>query len=374
MTKKKVIAFVIFSFLFSIAIIGFAIYKISNKHSKTSEETSKTSDETSDETPKTSDNLPWKLRDIKLIKTDNNQINKYILKSKFKDREFYISKPNIKTGKKYPIILLFHGGGEKAFDKKGKGVLNYTKFFKTNSICIVPKGQKSNNGHSWLNAYPWLKNNPKNDVEFVEYIIQTLRNSKYSKFIDFNSIFASGKSDGAGFCLYLHQNSNNINLKKIGICSGAYFTKNSVNVNNKKINMKKIPILEIHGTKDQVMPYEGQHFKNKKATRDAEYWKEKDSTLQNTYTFDIYNYWNYIAKNINNSVKMKKTNFKGESYKYKFIDKDNKTVLIHIKVIGQNHCWSGHDKSGPDSHAHQNHYFDATDEICKFFKITYNNK
>ena len=148
MTKKKVIAFVIFSFLFSIAIIGFAIYKISNKHSKTSEETSKTSeetsktsdetsktseetsktsDETSDETPKTSDNLPWKLRDIKLIKTDNNQINKYILKSKFKDREFYISKPNIKTGKKYPIILLFHGGGEKAFDKKGKGVLNYTK-------------------------------------------------------------------------------------------------------------------------------------------------------------------------------------------------------------------------------------------------------
>ena len=123
------------------------------------------------------------------------------------------------------------------------------------------------------------------------------------------------------------------------------------------------------------MPYNGQHFRNRKAIRDAEYWYTKDSTLENTYTAHIKNYFTEIA-NINGSVEMKRIdNPKYGRHKhyieYIFRNSDHKDVLIHIKINGQNHCWSGHRDSGPDSDKLENHYFDATEKICKFFDIEY---
>lgn len=349
--NKKVLIFSIIILVIIILIISLIVYRKNKKENFYK-------------------NSYFNLKNTKLEKLDTH-IRKYTFNKDFKDRQFYISNPTLTSGKKYPIVLLFHGGGESVYDKKGKGVLNYTEFYNTESFCIAPKGQKSNNGHSWLNAYPWLKKEPQNDVEFVENIIETLKKSNLRKFIDFNRIYASGKSDGAGFCLYLNKHSNTIDLTKIGICSGAYFTKDSVKPENKDITMNETPILEIHGTKDQVMPYKGQHFVNPHAIKKAEYWKKKDSTLKNTYTFDVFPYLKHIAENINKSTKHKESKFKGKSHIHNFTDKNNKDVLIHIKVEGQNHCWSGHNKSGPDSSKPENHYFDATEEICKFFDIKY---
>ena len=41
----------------------------------------------------------------------------------------------------------FHGGGEDTWNEKGTGIMNYTEFDKTNSICIAFQGQISNNGN-----------------------------------------------------------------------------------------------------------------------------------------------------------------------------------------------------------------------------------
>ena len=78
-----------------------------------------------------------------------------------------------------------------------------------------------------------------------------------------------------------------------------------------------------------------------------------------------------VSPTVNKATKHNENKFKGKSTIHTFTNKDNKDVLIHIKIQEQNHCWSGHSNSGPDSSKPENHYFDATKEICSFFNIKY---
>lgn len=297
------------------------------------------------------------LENTKFEKTSNTFIKKYILTDI--KREFYISTPSC-LKRNLPIILLFHGGGEEPWNEEGTGIMNYTGLWSTNSICIAFKGQISNNRHSWQNAFPWLRYNIENDIMFVETVIERLKNSNFSKYCNFNRIYASGKSDGGGFCFYLLEYSS-LNITKIGICSSAHFTLHS-RLNTKYLSntIRNIPILAVHGTGDIVMPFKGQHFLNKHAEEKAEYWREIDPSLKNTYTFDIPYFWNYIGYLFNKD-------------KPTILDISNNITLSNwgnVKLItakNQNHCWMGHKKSGPDSDKISNFQFDATSLICKFF-------
>ena len=182
-----------------------------------------------------------------------------------------------------------------------------------------------------------------------------------SKYCDFNRIYASGKSDGGGFCFYLLESSS-IKLNKIATCSAAHFTldstKNTAFLSNK---IQSVPILAIHGTGDTVMPYGGQHFLNQNATKQAEYWKKIDPTLTNTYTFQIPYLWNYIGKLFDKTTKSSVTNFPNNST----LTSWGSVNLIAAKK--QDHCWMGHENSGPNSNESSNKYFDATTLICSFF-------
>lgn len=297
------------------------------------------------------------LENTKVDYTSNPSIKKYFLTDI--KREFYISNPSC-LKRKLPIILLFHGGGEEPWNEEGTGIMNYTGFWSTNSICIAFKGQRTNNGHSWQNVFPWLKYNPENDIMFVQTVIERLKNSSFSKYCNFNRIYASGKSDGGGFCFYLLEYST-LNIKKIGICSSAHFTLNS-RENTKYLSdtIRNIPVLAVHGTGDIVMPFKGQHFLNKYAEEKAEYWKKIDPSLKNTYTFDIFYFWNYIGYLFNK----KKPTIENIS---------NNTTLSNwgdvklITALHQNHCWMGHRESGPESDRNSNFEFDATTLMCKFF-------
>jgi poly(3-hydroxybutyrate) depolymerase len=308
------------------------------------------------------------LQNTKVEIISNPSIKKYTLIDL--NRDFYISTPScIKLN--LPIILLFHGGGEVPWNEEGTGIMNYTGLWKTKSICIAFQGQSSNNGLSWENSFPWLKNNPKNDINFVQTVLQRLKNSPFSKYCNFNRIYASGKSDGAGFCFYLLEYAF-IDVKKIAICSSANFTLDSV-TNTRFLSNKilSVPILAIHGTGDTVMPYNGQHFLNKDATEKAEYWKKIDPTLENTYTFKILYLWNYIGNLFDNNANPVITYISNNSNLY------NWGSVKLITATNQNHCWMGHTKSGPDSDEFSNKDFDATTLICKFFDdiklINYSN-
>lgn len=109
------------------------------------------------------------------------------------------------------------------------------------------------------------------------------------------------------------------------------------------------------------MPYGGQHFLNQNATKQAEYWKKIDPTLTNTYTFQIPYLWNYIGKLFDKTTKSSVTNFPNNST----LTSWGSVNLIAAKK--QDHCWMGHENSGPNSNDSSNKYFDATTLICYFF-------
>ena len=338
-------------------------------------------------------------QNINLVKSNDN-IYQYSLQnmqsSELNGREFFLSSPTLSDFhhediKKFPLVLLFHGGGKEAYNKNGSGILNYSQFMNINCFCLSFKGQPSNNSQTWENAYPWLKSNPKNDVLFVKTVLKIILKDDglLNKYLDVSEIFASGKSDGGGFCVLLQKEfpmtnvtrftnsvkgdyeTVDIKIKKVAICSAAHFVLKSSK------NKKKIPkltegtsLLEIHGTGDTVMPFKGQQFRNKKAIKDAEYWKKVDSSLKNTYTYNIEFLYEQIAKQNNFTAKQEQIKSWNNSTVTSYRKDRSDDMVYLVKVPNQNHTWQGHPDSGPDSNKESNKYFDATICILDFFGIT----
>lgn len=326
--------------------------------------------------------------------TDLENVREY----KYQERKYFVSTPkNIEENKKYPVLLLFHGGGSEADDSnlsyayqpkdnEKVGILNYTKLYEADCVTIAFQGQQSNNIFSWISAFPWMKANPQNDVDFVETVLDDILKSDFSKKHINDKIFAAGKSDGGEFCLYLNNNSKKIKLNGIAMISAAHFTLNNENEFISKYllnsdNKIGIDTISMHGTKDQVMPFNGKHFTNRKAIEDSlkekeSYWKTIDSNVQenplnsNTYTVNIPNFWNSITDNMEIQI-TKKFGIDNKSELKKYTDTNN-TRFYSIEVTDQNHCWSGHENSGPESSLEPNKQFDATAAICSFFNISLN--
>jgi poly(3-hydroxybutyrate) depolymerase len=192
-------------------------------------------------------------------------------------------------------------------------------------------------------------------------------------------VYATGKSDGSGMTMYWACNvaSSNVNLKAVVMVSGAYFGLTSVdNIgrNDSSICVPKdpIPMLMMHGTKDQVMPYNGQNFINPKAIAGAkDYWITKDPTVaagkSNTYTAKIETYREYLAKVVNKCSVSKPSRL--GSYSTIEAWSGCAADFTSITIDGGNHVWTGHINSGPDSGITPNMDFNATEQLAQFFKL-----
>lgn len=307
------------------------------------------------------------------IQTSTNRpsIFKYVInniKSNNNGRTFYISIPE--KSEKMDLLFLFHGGGEEAYTVKNeKGALNYTELYKSEAIVVSFQGQDSNNGHSWENAFPWLKIPIKNDVSFVEEVYEMIVKEKKIR----KEINLTGKSDGAGFCFYLDLHSS-LPISKIGVCSGAHFILNNTTDFSiyEKAKQKATPKFLIHGTSDQVMPFEGQHFTNSHAKKKATYWKKKDKKMSNTYTANIISFFQFFSDpRCTRDYDFSVMTHKGETTKSTIFKSINNVSLVKVKQ--QNHTWQGHTNSGPESDSIYNKQFDATVVLCKFFNIRLNS-
>jgi len=314
-----------------------------------------------------SNNLPPNIK-IEFLKI-NNTIRRY-LKINFNRIDIFDNN----------VLLCFPGGGESMFS-----FLNYTNFDKIDSRVIIFEGQKSGNKYTFQNAFPWVFSNfIQNDIYFVDSVIKDLL--KYKLFPP--KLFLTGKSDGAGFAvLYANISFYKKHIKAIGLCSAAHFgTKSINNIGyyghiNKTSNGVIIPyniilppnisIFIMHGTNDQVMPYNGQHYKNKHAYRlgieNMTIWPKIDPNMDNTYTPNIYNYVNLIIDSMTNSM-TDDIKYSKKNYSCQIISK-NKLHLNFITINGQNHCWSGHTNSGPESNDAPNMNLDATYLLSLFFRL-----
>ena len=305
------------------------------------------------------------------------------------------------------VLLCFPGGGENMEDFLS--FTNVADIDDTDTTIIVFQGQVSNNKFTWQNAFPWLKKGSiQNDIKFIDTVLSE------EHLIDTNpNLFLTGKSDGAGFCmLYSNLSKYQSYIKGIFVCSGAYFGLVSAESNiglydsdnicklddnvdiqvpsNIVIPKKNISITILHGTSDEIMYYTGHEYRNQKAYYGSDSaWKEFDDSVvydqknqmvhSNTFTANIKEFVNVIIdiNQLNENYQHVKhfTVNVGEYSALSCTNVDHTMSLNFITIQDQNHDWSGHIFSGPNSKLSNqaNFQLDATYLLCQFFnwKLNY---
>ena len=129
------------------------------------------------------------------------------------------------------------------------------------------------------------------------------------------------------------------------------------------------------------MPFQGNNFIDRHAgIKSDSLWNDIDkyknineikNVKSNTWTAQINSYVDFII-NSNNLTLLNNT--KVDSKYNLNVYSNNDMILNYIVIDGQNHCWSGHKHSGPNSSNTNNLHLDATYLITKFFNIGNNYK
>lgn len=185
---------------------------------------------------------------------------------------FWVS-PTYSSKNPASVILSFHGGNKNATDQLLLDGFT-TADGNPASIVVYPQGINV----SCL-TFPWTElpaNSDKNfwqgvpgdtahDVQFTNDIIDYLE-KKYN--VDKARIYASGKSDGAGFCNVLACDAGaSQRIAAFAPVSGAFYVDASpCHPDSVKLpcrpGRKPIPFLEFHGGNDTVISYGGGERKN----------------------------------------------------------------------------------------------------------------
>ena len=299
--------------------------------------------------------------------SDGSVTGDYILAGAYTDKHV----PAPKDG--WPVVLVYHGGSRCAEE-----ILKTSSLGNLAAVVISLQGQESYNGHTWMNAFPWLKSCsqkglPRDDVRFTEHVLdhvsgQLLKDRGDRGKLNRSRIYATGKSDGGGMAVFLAAHPE---LRKFDVCaiapiSGAYFgvepkyeTQDYIlppdadDYRAIVLAKKYIPVLEMHGTMDHVMPY---HPNNQlfayipRALRQSgergSFWS-KDHGFADprvAYTADIPSYWETWAEKVNGAQLAAKQFWKpSPCFKlHVYLTKDQTRPLQRIEVIGGGHDWFGH--------------------------------
>lgn len=154
-------------------------------------------------------------------------------------RSFILHVPeNYEPGKKWPVVLAFHGWKETA------GMMQrYTELNAADAIMVYPSGVE----RAWAPA-PYAETTGEEDTQFASDIVDSLR-ATYA--VDDDRIFATGMSNGGGFAAYLGCQLPNI-FKSVATVSAAYYQAIHASCKGEPVGR-----LDMHGTLDPVVDYYG---------------------------------------------------------------------------------------------------------------------
>lgn len=162
------------------------------------------------------------------------------------DRDYILYVPEIYDGNSaVPLVINLHGYGSNAQQQ-----ILYGDFRpladEDNFIVVHPNGTFDLSNTRYWNAF--ANQGAVDDVAFIEKLIDTL-STQYN--IDPNRVFSTGMSNG-GFMSYKLACELSSKIKKIASVTGTMPTNLS-----SSCAAPPMPILQIHGTADATVPYNG---------------------------------------------------------------------------------------------------------------------
>ncbi|KAF8849634.1 hypothetical protein BDZ45DRAFT_662895 [Acephala macrosclerotiorum] len=263
--------------------------------------------------------------------------------------------PNFDHSVATPVILSFHGGGRNATQQYYLSQLSNPDF-NDFAIAVYPNGKRASLLTPENKTWQGVPGARTNDIQFTADIIADL-SSKYT--VDKSRIFATGKSDGGGFCNTLA--CDPVLSKQIAAfapVSGAFYVKNDTKCEPTTIEIPcgasrtNIPMLEFHGGIDSTINYTGggkreeclpsvSHWIREWARRDGLSVKNESAPLNGTNDTTVYE-WGSGKK---------------------------KGLVKHVFDESIGHDWpSTEDNSDNIREGHKPASFDATSIIIDFFK------
>ena len=255
-------------------------------------------------------------------------------------RNYIVYIPEIYDGSSaVPLVLNFHGYGSNATQQMFYG--DFRDIADTEGFLLVhPEGTLSNGNQFWNVGFPGTTSSTIDDVGFTEALIDELANL-YT--INLDRVYATGMSNG-GFMSFLLACQLSEKIAAIASVTGSMTLDTYANCSAQH----PTPVLQIHGTNDSVVPYDGNIT-----------WIQS--------IVDVISYWvNYNICETNPII----TTFPdldpsdGSTVEHiVYTGGVNGVTTEHMKVLGGGHTWPGSAINLPET----NQDINASNEIWEFF-------
>jgi polyhydroxybutyrate depolymerase len=209
----------------------------------------------------------------------------------------------------HPLILDFHGYASNA--REQEGLSKFNPIADTNNIILIyPQGTTGTlAARGWnTGVHPTITTD---DVLFVSNILNQIQSNFC---VNPTQIYATGFSNGGGLTGKLACNLSN-RIAAFAPISGSYLTS-YLSCSAKR----PVPIIEFHGTADNIVPYDGIPALKEISTQLwLTYWAKKDGC---TDTPDVAKESDHITK-------------------YTWVGCTDNSTVIHYQISGGHHVWPG---------------------------------
>ena len=225
-----------------------------------------------------------------------------------------------------PLVFCFHG-----YTSNASTIMTYTNFNYISDtagfIVVYPQGTLLQGTTHW-NVGGWTTGSTVDDVGFSISLLDSISN-EYN--IDATRVYSTGMSNG-GYMSFLLACQMSDKIAAIASITGSMTpqTYNSCNPQH------PTPILQIHGTNDQVVPYLGDPTWTKSIDDVLQYWADYNNCNTTPTITAIASAVEYIV----------------------YDGGDNSVTTEHFKIYGGDHDWPG---------VWGNMDIDASNEVWKFF-------
>ena len=215
-----------------------------------------------------------------------------------------------------PLVFCFHGYGSNA-----SSIMSYTSFnFISDTadfIVVYPQGSIFQGSTHW-NVGGWTLGSSVDDVGFISNLLDSI-SDQYN--IDDTRVYSTGMSNG-GYMSFLLACQLSNRIAAIASVTGS-MTPQTYDLCNPQHPM---PILQIHGTDDQTVPYLGNSSWTESINNVLQYWVDYNNCNSSPTIMSIAD-----INPFDNSIVERLTWENG----------DNSVVTDHLKVIGGGHDWFG---------------------------------